>query len=501
MRTLLFTWSFAISALWLAGCDNTGTLVVVVRTDLVPGVDFASVEVIVTGGTEPERRFERAARADRSWGGGVRVAEGSLPSGDYRARIEAVDVSGAPVVSRPVRFEVRGGQLRVITAILTRDCRGVECPLVGEDASLAACLAGHCVPEGCTEETPELCGEPECATAAECGLDLMSSCVSRECTLSGACVELLDHEACTEPSTICSPIGCVPEAGGELSPPGPGHVHIVALGPGASLYRTEISAGAALQSVGPLLDPIFARSGDPEDKSIGLSDDGEWMSAIMRRDGCACLFVSPVRDLGAGELLHGVSVDNVGGTDVASGGRRLVFVEGDEIQLLTRESSGWVLAPTPLSAASTFTFHDHPSLTADEERVLFVCGDAPENRGAGVCEVGLDGAGLRVLVPPDTFPDQPVGSPRALRDGSAFFEVEVPSGVVELWRVSPDGSVLELLDLPGAREEACQLADGRMVAHATGALEVSRLGGAVEFTIDLDFPPEHWTWFVSACGR
>jgi hypothetical protein len=483
----------------LTACTGDGTLVVQVRTDLLPATDFASVDVVVTGEDGVEHRFERAAREDRSWGSGVRAAEATLPSGTYRARIAAVDASGAAVVERPVSVELTGGEVRVMTVVLTRDCRGVECPLSDGSPSQVACLAGRCVDEGCTEETPELCGEPECASAADCGSDPVSTCASWECTASGACVEVLDHAMCGEPGSVCSAAGCVPESGGPLSAPGPGHVHIVVPVGGYFLYRLELREGAPLQDVSAALDAVFPTTDPTQDESAGLSRNGEWMTAVTERGGGFGVLVAPVRDPSAGDLIDELTLTRFAGTAVTDDGRRVVFVENDHLRLLTSESGDWAIAPTPLTAESPMAYHRQPSLIPDQDRVLMLCSDG-DDVDAGICEVGLDGSGFRARLPPGSFPDQRVGYPRAMADRSVIFHVQSGPGAVQLWRVPPDGPPAEVAfpDLP-AHSEPCVLPDGRIVARDYDSVRFISADGRAEASVELDLP-SGTEFHVDSCG-
>jgi hypothetical protein len=418
-----------------------------------------------------------------------------------------IAASGETIVERPMSFALRDRELRVITVLLTRDCAGVSCPLEGDDATQAACLAGRCVEEGCTEETPELCVDPECASASDCGAPPVGACAASECTPSGACVELLDHAMCEDPGEVCSAAaGCVPASGGPLSAPSTGHVLLVALGPGFHLHRLELRAGAVTEDVSTLLDADFPNNGvDQVDTSAGLSHNGEWMTTVTRRGGCGdCVVVAPVRNVRGGELIEGVTADQYRGSGVTGDGRRVIFVDDSGLRLVTREGARWVLAPEPLTSASTHAFIDEPSLSIDEERVLFVCGDGADALDAGICEVALDGSGLRELLVPGWSPGMRVEYPQELPDGGVLFQLQPElTSTSELLRL-PLGSSTPVAAFPSpARDdliEPCVLPDGRVVVIGPDAIHVLTADGAAALSLTVDLPPERWTVYLDSCG-
>lgn len=200
-----------VVALGLAAsaCTAEGTLVVQVRTDLLPGRELAAVVVDVTGPDGAPRSTRTEAAAARDWGAGVRVAEhAGLAPGSYALDVRALDRNGAVLVGRPVRAELERG-VRVVTVLLTRACAGVRCPAEGGDATLTACVGGRCVAAGCTEEDASACGAAACADASACPA-VGGACARAECTASGACVPVLDHAACAAGEVCTASRGCAP---------------------------------------------------------------------------------------------------------------------------------------------------------------------------------------------------------------------------------------------------------------------------------------------------
>ena len=496
--------ALALSLLSLVGCMAEGRLVVQVRSDLTPQTELAHVEVVVSASEGvAERRFVAAASEHIDWGRGVRLVSTPLPAGVHRMRVTALGPSGATVVERPVSVEILGDRVQVVTVLLTRDCAGVECPLAGDDASHVACLAGRCVEEGCFEETPERCGEPACTAPSDCGAAPSASCASRECLASGSCFEMLDHGACDAEEVCSATSGCRPSSGGSLSPPSMGHAHIVALGGGTHTYRQELVAGAPTQSVSALFDTRFPVDGTTEEGSAGLSHDGEWMSLVTRRAGCTdCLLVGRVRDPASAELLETLESNGGTGTTITTEGHVVFVNPSDQLRVAMRDAGGWSLSPTVLSSASGYRYVSKPSLSVDDLRVLFLCGDDVDLVGDGICEVGIDGTGYRERLAPGTFgPDALIEQPREMADGGVVFQLNPAPGDVQAWRLPPGSSTPEML-MGGAEngQRHCVLPDGRLVAKEDSNLAVFAPGGGRLLSMTVDLPPDAFTFFVDACG-
>lgn len=171
--------------LWalLASCSpTTATLFVDIRTDLVAGVEFTATRVQVFGGGGTLAFADSDVSAADDFFAGVRVAElAGLPLGTLDLRVELSDATGRAVIGRPVRVTLRTDT--VVTVLVTRDCRGVECPGAGDPAA-TACLGGRCVDPRCTPEAPERC-PVGCSVAADCPAP-GAACADARCE-SGVC--------------------------------------------------------------------------------------------------------------------------------------------------------------------------------------------------------------------------------------------------------------------------------------------------------------------------
>ncbi|MCZ7679305.1 MAG: hypothetical protein M5U28_11320 [Sandaracinaceae bacterium] len=197
-------WALALSAL-LVGCTESAILVVELRTDLVPERELTRVRITLD---EASPR-DVTARGDARYGRGERVAEyEGVALGEHTVRVSLIDDRrGAVVAERVVRVTVRSSY--VLTVVVTRSCAAVTCPGSGDDPSLVSCLGGRCVDPGCVDGSAELCGPPECTTAADCAGG--SSCTDAQC-LEGACFYESVPERCG-PGLWCSPAeGCLDDA-------------------------------------------------------------------------------------------------------------------------------------------------------------------------------------------------------------------------------------------------------------------------------------------------
>ncbi len=210
--------AFAVLVAVLPACDGDapppdGNLILLVelKTDLVPGVEFAAVRTQLF---DPADRTDELTRRQvdvtlgRDLTSGLRVAElGDLAVGTYLVRVTLVDLADAAVLGRDVMVTVR--ETAGVTVLMTRDCLGVMCPGTGSDPTETACLGGRCVEERCTPETPEFCPVPECSAAADC-TEMVSACAEWACE-DGTCLVRSETAMCTSVDEYCDPTsGCLP---------------------------------------------------------------------------------------------------------------------------------------------------------------------------------------------------------------------------------------------------------------------------------------------------
>ncbi|MEZ4339037.1 MAG: hypothetical protein R3B82_20660 [Sandaracinaceae bacterium] len=204
---------WVLVALVLSACSPTvADLVVSIRTDLVPGVEFDTVETALFAGESAfgiPRTYERGAARGDAFLDGQPVAEyHSIEAGDYLVRVRVLS-AGRVILSRQARVDVHDALS--VTLLLARDCIGVSCPAASDAPELTECLGGRCVDPACTDESPESCGSPGCSADADC--DPGATCATASC-VRGSCLVFPDDAACAsgercDPTSGCRAPDCV----------------------------------------------------------------------------------------------------------------------------------------------------------------------------------------------------------------------------------------------------------------------------------------------------
>lgn len=183
------------------GGGSSVRLIVDVRTDLVPGVEFDRVRAV----TDEVEEVVSANEGD--WIEANRVLDVRDLDRDS-SRVVTVEVLLRDEVVVSTRAIVDNRDDAGVTLVLTRDCRGVSC------AMNERCFAGSCANEACLDGTQPSCPMAECMTDVDCPSP-MQSCARAAC-VEGVCVEV-DDDMCG-PTETCDPDdGCVaqpePDAG------------------------------------------------------------------------------------------------------------------------------------------------------------------------------------------------------------------------------------------------------------------------------------------------
>lgn len=214
------------SAILLTACDPPSPIMLVdLRTDLQPGVEFTEIVVELSQVPLPPIGIDQTsvvargtvAMTDEFLATPGRVAElADHPAGSYELRVSLL--ARAPGASEPSVFIARRVlvELRenlIVTVLITRSCVDVVCPRDGDEPSLTECLGGECVDPSCSPETPELCPPPACESDADCP-DRVLACEVPQC-IEGACYgtpTCAEDEYC-HASGSCQPIVCMMDAG------------------------------------------------------------------------------------------------------------------------------------------------------------------------------------------------------------------------------------------------------------------------------------------------
>lgn len=187
-----------VSLLGAAGCGDREpvTLAVDLTTDLEPGAEFDVVRVRLASTRDPEtaiRQTSTDVASGRDLTGGRRVAVfEDLAPGDYGVEVDLVTLDGTFVVGRRIAVTARSSL--VVTALITRDCRSIECPGPGDPPNATTCRAGGCVDPRCRPEDPEYCTEDACVRDTDCEAEEGR----RRVCISGVCLFPPEMDAGTD---------------------------------------------------------------------------------------------------------------------------------------------------------------------------------------------------------------------------------------------------------------------------------------------------------------
>jgi len=195
---------FASLMLIVAGCDAGGrSLIVEIRTDLIPGVEFVTARASLSAPGSNEVTIPAVLGEDFTTS--VRLAEfDGLADGSYELVVTASDVAGEAVVARTVRVELR--EDLAVTVALSRSCRDITCPMSGDAPASTTCAAGRCVDPACSELTPDRCEPGDCTVDEGCTMP--SDCAVGLC-VEGGCFYAADDTACPSGQTCSPSVGCV----------------------------------------------------------------------------------------------------------------------------------------------------------------------------------------------------------------------------------------------------------------------------------------------------
>ncbi|MFK7985027.1 MAG: hypothetical protein AB8I08_03275 [Sandaracinaceae bacterium] len=192
-------WSSMVCALVMAGCSPSATLVVQLRTEMRPGIEFDRVETVLYAGQGisaldlPQSVAPALPVTEsRDTFSGERVAELlDVAPGAYLVRVQLLD--GQRVVGTGLAATQMADVSQLVEVFVNRQCRGVECPGATGRANEIACLGGRCVDPSCPED-PAACPAPDCSVDSDCPAGAFD-CVTGRC-LAGFCVLLTEDDRC-----------------------------------------------------------------------------------------------------------------------------------------------------------------------------------------------------------------------------------------------------------------------------------------------------------------
>lgn len=182
--------SFVLAlALCLTGCPVSHELLVELHSDLVPGVEFDTIELRLDGAVNEEP--VRASDYLR----GVRLMPLSIEDGPHEIRA-ALRRGSTEVLSRRFVGTFHGPSLLALW--LVRSCVGLVCePLT--------CDGGRCVEDTC--DGGPGCTSPACMVDADCGATTVA-CAENRCD-DGRCVWTPIDGACGVGASCDAVAGCV----------------------------------------------------------------------------------------------------------------------------------------------------------------------------------------------------------------------------------------------------------------------------------------------------
>lgn len=284
-----------------AGCDSPPMLVLDVRTDFVPGVEFHGAQMVVDG-MAPEYSAIEGVPAE--FLAGAHVGEFTdLELGPHEIRVRLI--RGTSIVAERL-IVVDLSEPMVVTAVFTRSCAGASCP-DGGDPAATECVGGRCVAPACTPETPSACPPAACATAAECAG--VQPCSEAICA-GGVCLSG-DAGGCAT-GEFCHPDRGCALAGSEGCPPFMASVEDrFCVDVYQSGTATWVDAMAFCEARGGSLcteDEWVAACQTSIDRVDGLVDDWEWTSLLVDADNALkhgagdCVTTSP----------HTITIDEYG---------------------------------------------------------------------------------------------------------------------------------------------------------------------------------------------
>lgn len=193
--------------LFVVACSDGGSAVIVnLRTDYVPNVEFEQVRIFLASAGAAGEDVLMHTVSNGDYVSGQRIASfEDIANGEYRVRAELLAQNGRLVGQRSLAFSL--SQSTSATIVVTRNCSGVICP-DGSDPGATECSGGRCVQPECSPETPAACGAEGCTESAEC--DGTASCADGVCTTEGSCIFMPIEGACESDEFCDSTVGCLP---------------------------------------------------------------------------------------------------------------------------------------------------------------------------------------------------------------------------------------------------------------------------------------------------
>ncbi len=261
--------------------DDQANLIVLLKTDLVSGVEFARVTVELypdpgLSGAEPVLETRRTIDAGRTlhFATGSQVASFDLAKNrELFVLVRLLDSEGDTVAARPTRVTFLGDM--ALQVLITRNCAGIDCTTSGSSSLAEACLDGRCVDSHCSPEHPELCPAPACTNGTS-GCTTTATCATAQCE-EGVCFYVESTSTMCSGTEYCDPFaGCMqPPISMDASIDGGVDAGIDS-GVGDAGLDTGVDAGRRDPTIEPSGVPGFLITLLTEDfgRALALSADG-----------------------------------------------------------------------------------------------------------------------------------------------------------------------------------------------------------------------------------
>jgi len=262
------------------------------------------------------------------------------------------------------------------------------------------------------------------------------------------------------------------------------------------VYRLATQLGAVAEDISAVLDNLAPGAGDlwltsSRDGSQLLLQTGRWEAECV---GWACLAVVS-GDLSTGRAVRaaGALVHPDGLGSISASGRIVYPSSGGphtlDLWRLDRAGADWSAA-VPLTTTSPYAVNSQPALSPDETRVVFACGDQPYGGvGTALCEVGLDGTGLRIVLgPTGAKPEfagaQALAHPTYAPDGGIVFSADLSD--TQVWRLGPTDSIPVLVGTVFRNDNSpCALPDGTIAS-----MWLTYTGGTSAYLLKIMLPSD-----------
>jgi hypothetical protein len=258
---------------------------------------------------------------------------------------------------------------------------------------------------------------------------------------------------------------------------------------------TQVDAVA--EDVSAALDNLAPGASDAwltasRDGSQLLLETGRWDPECV---GWACLAVVSA-DLASGRVVRAAgALAHSDGLGAISATGRIVYPSSGgphtlDLWRIDPAGADWSAA-TPLTTSSPYAFNSQPALSPDETKVAFACGDQPYGgAGTALCEVGLDGKSLRIVLgpvgaQPEFAGAQALAHPTYAADGSFVFSADRID--TQVWRLGPGETTPVLVTSVFRNDNSpCALPNGTIAT-----LWLSEAASASGYQLKIMLPSDH----------